>query len=101
MLLKGHIVSSGHIGDDLLKNVGMSQKRIHLSVIENVTDVVRKEIVLFMQDKGLSQYRVAKMCGWTPSYVLRILDSKGVSLNKLFEVANKIGMKLTLLIEKK
>lgn len=101
MLPIGHIVSDGHTGDELLKIEGMSQKRIRLTDIEDVTDIVRKEIVSYMQDKELSQYRVAKMCGWTPSYVIRILDSKGATLNKLFEVANKIGMKLTLLIERK
>ena len=79
----------------------MPPKRIALGNTENIKDVLKQEIVAFMKTNELSQHTVGKMCDLPAPYVNQILGDKAVSFSKLCEIATKIGMKLTLLIEKK
>ncbi|MDB5038387.1 MAG: hypothetical protein JWQ35_1915 [Bacteriovoracaceae bacterium] len=80
----------------------MRTKRIGLEKPDDIKDVLKKEIFEFMKDNDLSQYGVAKLLGCPPSYIIQTLGStKPVSFSKLCEIASTIGMKLTLLIEKK
>ena len=81
----------------------MSIKRMALERPDDIKDVLRKEILAYLRDKELSQYGVAKMLKLPSSYINQVLgtDTKAVSFSKLCEIASAIGMKLTLLIEKK
>ena len=81
----------------------MGSKRISLENTEDIKDVLRREIVSFMKANDLSQYGVSKTLGLPSAYVNQVLGGKqkAVSFGKLCEIASGIGMKLTLVIEKK
>ncbi|MGE4107381.1 MAG: hypothetical protein AB7F66_09220 [Bacteriovoracia bacterium] len=78
-------------------------KRIDLENIEDIKELLRKEIVVFMKAHSMSQYGVSKDLGLPAAYINQVLGGKqkAVSFAKLCEIANKIGMKLTLIIGKK
>ncbi len=82
---------------------GMSMKRISLEKPDDIKDVIRREIISYLRHNNLSQYGVAKEMGLPASYINQVLSSqpKAVSFSKLCEIAHRIGMKLTLVIEKK
>lgn len=80
-----------------------NMKRISLEKPDAVKDILKKEILAFMREQNLSQYGVAKMLDLPTSYVNALFSSrdKPVSFSKLCEIANAIGMKLTLIIGRK
>lgn len=82
---------------------GMSLKRISLEKPDNIKDVLKREILAYLRDQELSQYGVANLTGLPAPYINQVLGSetKAVSFSKLCEIASKIGMKLTLVIDKK
>ena len=79
----------------------MTAKKVPLQNIEDIKATLKREIIAFMKNSGLSQYDVAAVCKLPSPYVNQILSSKAVSIGKLIEIASAIGMKLTLVIEKK
>ena len=81
---------------------GMASKRIALTNVNDIKNVLKKEIAHFLKENNLSQYGAGKICDLPASYINQILgsDEKPVSFAKLCQVASKVGMKLTLLIEK-
>ena len=81
----------------------MGTKRIALENVEDIKDILKEEILTFMKANDLSRYGVSKICGLPASYVNEVFGSgkKAVSFGKLCEIAHQIGMKLTLVIEKK
>ncbi len=87
---------------DIYRN-GMSVKRIALINVDNIKDVLKREITLYMKENDLSQYGVGKICDLPTPYINQVLgpEEKPVSIAKLCQIATAIGIKLTLLIEKK
>lgn len=80
----------------------MSSKKVPIRDAENMKNVLRHEIGAFMKSNDLSQYDVARICNLPSPYINQILSSKtkSVSFAKLCDVANKIGLKLCLVIER-
>ncbi len=76
-------------------------KKVPLQNVDDLKPLLRREIVAFMRDNNLSQYDVAETCKLPSPYINQILSSKAksVSFGKLCEVANKIGLQLSLIIE--
>ena len=79
----------------------MIAKKVPLQGVEDIKTVLKREIISFMTTNDLSQYAVAEMCKLPSPYINQILGTKAVSIGKLLEIASRIGMKLTLVIEKK
>lgn len=80
----------------------MRTKRIALTKPDDIKDLLKQEILSYMKDHNYSLYGVAKMLEVPSPYIIQVMGSgKPVSFSKLCEIAHGIGMKLTLLIEKK
>ena len=76
-------------------------KKVPLHDPEGVKHLLKKEIIAYMKSEGMTQDEVAEMCGLRSTYINQVLGTKSVSFAKLCEIADKIGLRLTLVIEKK
>ena len=81
----------------------MTVKKISMKDVDEAKTALKQAIVSFMRDNELSQHDVAKRCDLPVPYVNQILGDQGkpVSFAKLCEVASRLGLKLSLLIEHK